>query len=151
MLGRSVYTLFRGRQRCLRRQRFLSSSCQSIMLQSPRVSNFGNWFYVFRVTLLNTTQLALSKLSEVKDLIPSAKELKETGIDFSLVNSWLCCVKQRDKKGLDLRTAAWEQAKELENWTEYCNLQKINNKNSNLIYWVQSMKLTNRPQQLSLI
>ena len=29
-----------------------------------------------------------------------------------------------ERKGLDLRTAAWELAKELENWTEYCNLQK---------------------------
>jgi hypothetical protein len=66
-----------------------------------------------------------AKLSEVKDLIPSAKELKESGIDFSLVNSWLSCVKEMsERKCLDLRTAAWELAKELENCTEYCNLQK---------------------------
>ena len=35
-----------------------------------------------------------AKLTEVKDLIPSAKELKETGIDFSLANSWLSCTKE---------------------------------------------------------
>jgi hypothetical protein len=58
-----------------------------------------------------------AKLSEVKDLIPYAKELKEIGIDFSLANSWISCVKETtDKKCLDLRTAAWELASELSNW-----------------------------------
>jgi hypothetical protein len=34
----------------------------------------------------------------VKDLIPSAKELKEIGIDFSQANSWLSCVKEMSEK-----------------------------------------------------
>ncbi|MGC2575260.1 MAG: hypothetical protein WA364_27455 [Candidatus Nitrosopolaris sp.] len=64
-------------------------------------------------------------LSEVKDLIPSAKVLKEIGIDFSQANSWLSCVKEMsDKKGLDLRTAAWELAEDLLLWQDLGGLQK---------------------------
>src|SRR5215831_6114886 len=66
-----------------------------------------------------------AKLSEVKDLIPSAKELKEIGIDFSQANSWLNCVKETsERKCLDLRTAAWELAEDLRFWMDLGGLQK---------------------------
>jgi hypothetical protein len=35
-----------------------------------------------------------AKLAEVKDLISTAAELKEFGLDFALANSWLSCVKE---------------------------------------------------------
>src|SRR5215467_983617 len=66
-----------------------------------------------------------SKLHEVKDLIPSAKVLKEIGFDFSQANSWLEAIKGKaDQEGLDLRTAAWGLVEDLRNWTEVGGLRK---------------------------
>ena len=65
------------------------------------------------------------RISQVKDLISPAAALKQMGFNFSLANSWITCVSQMaQSKGLDMRSAAWELAKELENWQLYCNLQK---------------------------
>src|SRR5215472_15491580 len=66
-----------------------------------------------------------AKLHEVKDLIPSAKVLKEIGFDFSQANSWLEAIKGKaDQEGLDLRTAAWGLVEDLRNWTEVGGLRK---------------------------
>jgi hypothetical protein len=60
-----------------------------------------------------------AKLHEVKDLIPSAKVLKEIGFDFSQANSWLEAIKGKaEQEGLELRTAAWGLGEDLRNWTE---------------------------------
>ena len=57
------------------------------------------------------------RVSRVKDLIPLAAELKEIGFDFSLANSWLSCVREMSqRKGLDLRSAAWKLAEDLKSW-----------------------------------
>src|SRR5215831_9651539 len=59
------------------------------------------------------------RIAQVKDLIPLAAELKEIGFDFSLANSWLSCVKEMSqRKGLDIRSAAWKLAEDLKSWQE---------------------------------
>jgi hypothetical protein len=66
-----------------------------------------------------------AKLHEVKDLIPSAKVLKEIGFDFSQANSWLEAIKGKaEQEGLDLRTAAWGLVEDLRNWREVGGLRK---------------------------
>jgi len=46
-------------------------------------------------------------------------ELKEIGFDFSLANSWLSCViEMSQRKGLNLRSAAWKLAEDLKSWQE---------------------------------
>ena len=58
-------------------------------------------------------------ITQVKDLLPIAAELKENGLDFSLANSWLSCVKQMSvNKSLDIRSAAWKLAEDLKAWQE---------------------------------
>jgi hypothetical protein len=60
-----------------------------------------------------------SELVQVKDLIPFAAELKQIGLDFSLANSWISCVREMsERKGLDLRSAAWKLAEDLKAWQE---------------------------------
>jgi hypothetical protein len=64
-------------------------------------------------------QVREAKLAQIKDLISAAAELKEIGFDFSLANSWLSCVKKMaQRKGLDVRSAAWKLAEDLKNWQE---------------------------------
>jgi len=59
------------------------------------------------------------RIKNVKDLIPFAAELKQIGLDFSLTNSWLSCVKEMSvRKGLDVRSAAWKLAEDLKSWQE---------------------------------
>ena len=55
----------------------------------------------------------------MRDLLPIALELKQIGLDFSLANSWLSCVKEMSqRKGMDIRSAAWKLAEDLKNWQE---------------------------------
>jgi hypothetical protein len=57
------------------------------------------------------------QIRNVRDLLPVAAEFKQAGLDFSLANSWLVCVKElAARKGLDLRTAAWKLVDDLKNF-----------------------------------
>jgi hypothetical protein len=59
------------------------------------------------------------RITQVKDLIPIALDLKQMGLDFSIANSWLSCVKEMsERKGLDVRSAAWKLAEDLKSWQE---------------------------------
>jgi len=45
--------------------------------------------------------------------------MPESGPDFSLANSWLICVgEMAQRKGLDIRSAAWKLAEDLKTWQE---------------------------------
>ena len=64
------------------------------------------------------------RITQVKDLIPMAAELKQSGLDFSLANSWLICVgEMAQRKGLDIRAAAWKLAEDLKTWQELGGLE----------------------------
>jgi hypothetical protein len=59
------------------------------------------------------------RITQVRDLIPIALDLKQMGLDFSIANSWLSCVKEMsERKGLDVRSAAWKLAEDLKSWQE---------------------------------
>src|SRR5215469_15489037 len=59
------------------------------------------------------------RIKNFKDLIPFAAELRQIGLDFSLSNSWLSYVKEMsERKGLDIRSAAWKLAEDLKSWQE---------------------------------
>jgi hypothetical protein len=65
-----------------------------------------------------------AKLSEVKDLIPSAAELKSMGVGFSHINSWINVIgKYASQKMIDERTAVWRLAQDLKNWLELGGLE----------------------------
>jgi hypothetical protein len=71
-----------------------------------------------------------AKISEVRDLIPSAQQLKEMGAQFSQVQAFLNCVREKAAAAMiDERTAAWELVKDLETlqcyrWTTKSGCQK---------------------------
>jgi len=49
------------------------------------------------------------RIYQVKDLLPIADEMQRLGLDFTIANSWLICVKDiAQTKGLDIRSAAWK-------------------------------------------
>jgi len=59
------------------------------------------------------------RITQVKDLIPIALDLEQMGLDFSVANSWLSCVKEMsERKGLDIRSASWKLAEDLKSWQE---------------------------------
>jgi hypothetical protein len=50
-----------------------------------------------------------AKISEVRDLIPSAQQLKEMGAQFSQVQAFIYCVREKAASAMiDQRTAAWQ-------------------------------------------
>jgi len=54
------------------------------------------------------------KYSEVKDLVPSARELKDMGVEFSQARAWIECIREKAmKEMIDEKTAAWRLAQEL--------------------------------------
>jgi hypothetical protein len=60
-----------------------------------------------------------AKLSEVKDLISSAGELKSMGIEFTHAIAWINVIREyASKKMVDERTAVWRLAEDLKNWQE---------------------------------
>lgn len=60
-----------------------------------------------------------AKLAEIKDLIPSAKELKSMGVEFTHAIAWINVIREyASKKMVDERTAAWRLAEDLKNWQE---------------------------------
>jgi len=60
-----------------------------------------------------------AKLSEVKDLIPSAAELKSMGVEFTQAIAWISVIREyASKKMVDERTATWRLAEDLKNWQE---------------------------------
>jgi hypothetical protein len=60
-----------------------------------------------------------AQIAQVNELMPIAVQLKAMGFDFALANSWLNCVAEMaQRKGLDLRSAAWRLADDLKNWQE---------------------------------
>jgi hypothetical protein len=60
-----------------------------------------------------------AKLSEVKDLISSAAELKSMGIEFTHAIAWINVIREyASKKMIDERTAVWRLAEDLKNWLE---------------------------------
>ncbi|HXX97139.1 MAG TPA: hypothetical protein VEL11_08500 [Candidatus Bathyarchaeia archaeon] len=66
-----------------------------------------------------------AKISEVKDLIPSAQQLKEMGAQFSQVQAFIYCVREKAAAAMmDERTAAWELVKDLELYNVIGGLQK---------------------------
>ena|SRR5215831_5668430 len=55
-----------------------------------------------------------SKLAEVRDLIPSAAELKSMGIEFTQAIAWINVIREyASKKMVDERTATWRLAEDL--------------------------------------
>jgi hypothetical protein len=66
-----------------------------------------------------------AKLSEVKNLIPSAQQLKEMGAHFSQIQAFIYCVREKAAAAMiDERTAAWELVKDLELYNVIGGLQK---------------------------
>jgi hypothetical protein len=60
-----------------------------------------------------------AQIAQVNEVMPLAVQLKAMGFDFALANSWLICVAEMaQRKGLDLRSAAWRLADDLKNWQE---------------------------------
>jgi hypothetical protein len=60
-----------------------------------------------------------AQIAQVNEVMPLAVQLKAMGFDFALANSWLNCVAEMvQRKGLDLRSAAWRLADDLKNWQE---------------------------------
>jgi hypothetical protein len=60
-----------------------------------------------------------AQIAQVNEVMPIAAQLKAMGFDFTLANSWLNCVAEMaQRKGLDLRSAAWRLADDLKNWQE---------------------------------
>jgi hypothetical protein len=65
-----------------------------------------------------------AKLSEVKDLIPSAAELKSMGVEFTQAIAWINVIREyASKKMVDERTATWRLAEDLKNWQELGGLE----------------------------
>src|SRR5215472_16138283 len=65
-----------------------------------------------------------AKLHEVKDLIPSAAELKSMGVDFIQAIAWINVIREyASKKMVDERTATWRLAEDLKNWQELGGLE----------------------------
>jgi len=59
------------------------------------------------------------RITQVKDLLPIADEMKRLGLDFTIANSWITCVKEMSqRKGMELRSAAWKLAGDLKAWQE---------------------------------
>jgi hypothetical protein len=66
-----------------------------------------------------------AKLSEVKNLIPSAQQLKEMGAQFSQIQAFIYCVREKAAAAMiDERAAAWELVKDLELYNVIGGLQK---------------------------
>jgi transposase-like protein len=66
-----------------------------------------------------------AKISEVRDLIPSAQQLKEMGALFSQVQAFIYCVREKAaSQMIDERTAAWNIVKDLELYNVIGGLQK---------------------------
>jgi hypothetical protein len=60
-----------------------------------------------------------AQIAQINEVMPIAVQLKAMGFDFALANSWLNCVAEMaQRKGLDLRSAAWRLADDLKNWQE---------------------------------
>jgi orotate phosphoribosyltransferase-like protein len=65
-----------------------------------------------------------AKHSEVKDLIPSAAELKSMGVEFSHAIAWISVIREyASQKMIDERTAVWRLAQDLKNWLELGGLE----------------------------
>ena len=65
------------------------------------------------------------KIFEVRDLIPSAQQLKELGAQFSQVQAFIYCVREKATAAMiDERTAAWNLVKDLELYNVIGGLQK---------------------------
>jgi hypothetical protein len=66
-----------------------------------------------------------AKISEVRDLIPSAQQLKEMGAQFSQVQAFISCVREKAAAAMiEERTAAWLLVKDLELYNIAGGLQK---------------------------
>ncbi len=83
-----------------------------------------------------------AKLSEVKDLIPSAEELKSMGVGFSHINSWINVIREYAfKKMIDERTAVWRLAEGLKNWQELGRLENaIQNAKNQLALLIMTLE-----------
>jgi hypothetical protein len=65
-----------------------------------------------------------AKLSEVIDLIPSAKELKSMGVEFTYAIAWINTIREyASKKMIDERSATWRLAEDLKSWLELGGLE----------------------------
>jgi hypothetical protein len=89
-----------------------------------------------------------AKLSEVKNLIPSAAELKSMGIEFIHAVAWINVIREyAAKKMVDERTATWRLAEDLKNWQELGGMENAisNAKNQGFIkYDIRRPKSSNR-------
>jgi hypothetical protein len=57
------------------------------------------------------------RIYQVKDLLPIADEMKRLGLDFTIANSWLICVKEiAQRKGLTEKEAVWKLADDLKSF-----------------------------------
>jgi hypothetical protein len=66
-----------------------------------------------------------AKLFEVKELIPSAKQLKDIGIGFDQALVWIDCIKEKAEiERIDLRTATWKLAQDLRAYRDLGGLSK---------------------------
>ncbi len=65
-----------------------------------------------------------ARLSEVKDLIPSAAELKSMGVGFNHINSWINVIREYAlRKMVDERTATWRLAEDLKACSELAGFE----------------------------
>ena len=68
-----------------------------------------------------------AKVAEVKDLIPSARELKSMGVEFTHAIGWINVIREyASKKMVDERTATWRLAEDLKKlarawWVRECD------------------------------
>jgi hypothetical protein len=66
-----------------------------------------------------------AKIFEIKDLIPSSRQVKEMGVLFSQVQAFIYCAKEKAAAAMiEERTAAWELVKDLELYNVIGGLQK---------------------------
>ena len=55
----------------------------------------------------------------MEELIPSAKQLKETGISFDQAFVWIDCIREKAEiERIDLTTATWKLAQDLRLYRE---------------------------------
>ena len=92
-----------------------------------------------------------SKYLEVKDLIPSAAELKSMGVDFTLINAFINVIKEyASKKMIDERAATWQLAEDLKNWLELEGFEKaISNAKNQLA--LLDMAIEGQKQAIAII
>jgi DNA polymerase I-like protein with 3'-5' exonuclease and polymerase domains len=98
-----------------------------------------------------TFEVRESKYLEVKDLIPSAAELKSMGVDFTLINAFINVIKEyASKKMIDERAATWNLAEDLKNWLELEGFEKaISNAKNQLA--LLDMALEGQKQAIAIV